>query len=400
MQTTGVGTRGAILSAPVLAVLLGATAFGAEKAPPPNEWIDPQTHHRVICLSRREGSNSSFYFHQNPFTARGDKMVFMGTSPGGRRAFTVELATLAVDEIGDGDCTHAVVAPKRRELFCLRGRTVEAIHVDTHRTRKIAELPDTWVRGTGFGISADERLLLGSYTEGIAPFYKKPAGQRFVEIQEAHLPSALYTVEIDTGRTRVIHRENNWLGHVQFSPTDPQLLMFCHEGPWHRVDRIWLLRADGTGLRKLRRRTVEREIWGHEFWGPKGKRVWFDLQVPLGETFYLAGADIATGREIRYPLTRDQWCVHYNVSLDGTMFCGDGGGSRSVAHASDGKWIYLFRPTGGRLEVERLCSMAGHDYRLEPNVHFTPDGAWVVFRSNMHGSSQVYAVEVARHAAK
>ena len=33
---------------------------------------------------------------------------------------------------------------------------------------------------------------------------------------------------------------------------------------------------------------------------------------------------------------------------------------------------------------------------LEPNVTFTPDGKWIVFRSNMHGPTHVYAVEVAR----
>jgi oligogalacturonide lyase len=38
--------------------------------------------------------------------------------------------------------------------------------------------------------------------------------------------------------------------------------------------------------------------------------------------------------------------------------------------------------------------LARHDYRLEPNVSFTPDGRWIVFRSNMHGATHVYAVEV------
>jgi hypothetical protein len=33
----------------------------------PVEWIDRDTHHRVIRLTRREGNNLSFYFHNNPF---------------------------------------------------------------------------------------------------------------------------------------------------------------------------------------------------------------------------------------------------------------------------------------------------------------------------------------------
>ncbi len=379
-----------------MVVALAAGADGARSAAPVDEWIDKNTGHRVIRLSRREGSNSSFYFHQNPFTAKGDKMVFMGTTQQGRRAFAVDLETLEIERVTDEDCGHQVVAPKRRELFCQKSGGVYAVHLDTHRKRKIGQIPAEWTQGGGFSVNADETRLLGYFAKGIAPFYTKPRSRWFTEIYEAKLPNALYTIEIETGEARVFYRENTWLGHVQFSPTDPTLLMFCHEGPWHRLDRIWLVRTDGGGLRKIHERTVKDEIWGHEFWDPSGKRVWFDLQIPRGKTFYLAGADITTGDQIRYPLTRDQWCVHYNISADGSMFCGDGGGARSVARAKDGKWIYLFRPTGGRLKVERLCSLARHDYRLEPNVHFTPDGKWVVFRSNMHGSSQVYAVEVER----
>ena len=64
--------------------------------------------------------------------------------------------------------------------------------------------------------------------------------------------------------------------------------------------------------------------------------------------------------------------------------------------AQDGMWIYLFRPEGDRLTSERLVNMKHHDYTLEPNVHFSPDGKWVIFRANFEGESQVYAVEVER----
>jgi oligogalacturonide lyase len=66
-----------------------------------------------------------------------------------------------------------------------------------------------------------------------------------------------------------------------------------------------------------------------------------------------------------------------------------------VAAPGNGQWIYLFRPTPAGLEAERLVDLSKHDYQLEPNVTFTPDGKWIVFRSNMHGPSHVYAVEVA-----
>ena len=29
------------------------------------------------------------------------------------------------------------------------------------------------------------------------------------------------------------------------------LLMFCHEGPWNHLDRIWLVHTDGSGLKSI-----------------------------------------------------------------------------------------------------------------------------------------------------
>ena len=48
----------------------------------------------------------------------------------------------------------------------------------------------------------------------------------------------------------------------------------------------------------------------------------------------------------------------------------------------------------GYFKSERLVDLSKHNYRLEPNVAFTPDAKWIVFRSNMHGPTHVYAVEV------
>jgi oligogalacturonide lyase len=222
------------------------------------------------------------------------------------------------------------------------------------------------------------------------------------------LPVAMFTVGVETGEVKVIHRATDWLNHLLFSPTDPGLLMFCHEGPWHKVDRLWTIRTDGTELTKIHERTMEMEIWGHEFWSADGKTIWYDLQTPRGEVFWLAAYEVETGRRTWYHLQRDEWSIHFNVSRDGRLFCGDGGDPGQVARAQDGQWIYLFRPEvlpnrgvedagfvkPGVLRAERLVNMAKHQYRLEPNVSFTPDQKWVVFRSNMFGETYVFAVEV------
>ena len=50
----------------------------------------------------------------------------------------------------------------------------------------------------------------------------------------------------------------------------------------------------------------------------------------------------------------------------------------------------------GYFESERLVNLAKHNYTLEPNVTFSPDMNWIVFRSNMLGPTHVFAVEVAK----
>jgi oligogalacturonide lyase len=144
----------------------------------------------------------------------------------------------------------------------------------------------------------------------------------------------------------------------------------------------------------MHKRTVDGEIAGHEFFSPDGKRIWFDLQMPRSVTFYLSGTDLSSGKEKRYEMTRNEWSIHFTVSPDQKLFAGDGGDPGQVAKAEDGMWIYLFTPDGDKFKSERLVNMKHHNYKLEPNVHFSPDGKWIIFRANFEGHSDIYAVEI------
>ncbi|PYQ10992.1 MAG: oligogalacturonate lyase [Acidobacteria bacterium] len=385
------------------AVLLSAVVALASADDPaaPREWIEP-TGHRVVRLSDEPGS-ASLYFHQNAYTAEGDRLLI--STPGGLA--TVDLRTRRLEPVVSGRVSQVVVGPKTRQVFYMKDGTVYATHLDTKATRAIVTRPELR-SGSGLTVSADETLLAGSYVEGggiarpspeaPSPLAASPPQKSRLEARWAQrLPMALYTIDVRTGEVKTVHRGNGeWLNHVQFSPADPTRLMFCHEGPWHKVDRIWTIRSDGSGCRLMHARKIDMEIAGHEFWSHDGKTVWYDLQTPKSQEFWLAGVAVAGEQAVRYRLAREHWSVHFNVSPDGRLFAGDGGGPHSVAAPGNGQWIYLFTPTVAGLEAERLVDLSKHDYQLEPNVTFTPDGKWIVFRSNMHGASHVYAVEVAR----
>jgi oligogalacturonide lyase len=246
-------------------------------------------------------------------------------------------------------------------------------------------------------VNADGTLLAGAKSDDKEKeiFRNNPEKRSYFNlVYEAKLPRTLFTIDVKTKALNKIFTDSAWLNHIQFSPTDPSLLMFCHEGPWHKVDRIWTININSKEVKLMHKRTMDMEIAGHEWFSRDGKKIWFDLQQPRGQTFFVAGADVNTGKEIKYSVKRDEWSIHFNLSPDEKWFCGDGGDSGQVAKAKDGMWIYLFKPEGDHLVSKKLVNMKHHTYRLEPNVHFSPDGKWVIFRANFEGIENVYAVEV------
>jgi oligogalacturonide lyase len=213
----------------------------------------------------------------------------------------------------------------------------------------------------------------------------------------------MYLLDLQTGQVRILMRSTDWLNHMQFSPTDPTLLMYCHEGPWWMVNRIWTIRTDGTQNTLVHQRTMQNEIAGHEWWAEDGKTIWYQLYYPWAmNTSFVAGYDVATSERTWYHFTQDTGSIHHSSSPDGTLFCGDGN--------KKSPWVYLYRPVlipdqhtlganlirGGTFEVEKLCNMSKQNYALEPNAFFSPDQKLIIFASNMFGPTYIFGVEVAK----
>ena len=413
-----------------IAAILALSGFLAQGAEPPKSWIDPATGHRVVRLTD-EPNSASLYFNQNGYTADGRKMVY--TTPDG--ISTLDLQTHTAKSVVKGRVQVIVTGHKTQNVYYRQGDEIFSTNVDTLETRRIAKLPP---RGSVATVNADETLLAGTYIEGDGQDFagrNPPPGQAATATQggqihpleqalnkgqmmeqrlAAHLPMAMFTINAPNGEVKVIHRATDWLNHLEFSPTDPNLLMFCHEGPWHKVDRIWTIHSDGSHIVQVHKRTMAGEIFGHEFWSHDGKTIWYDLQTPRGEDFWLAGFNVETGDAHPISPAARRMVDSLQCHNDGKLMCGDGGDPGQVARAKDGQWIYLFRPEAiafqgelnekgfvqpGVLRAEKLVDMSKHNYRLEPNVSFTPDQKWVVFRSNMFGDTYTFAVEVAKAGA-
>ncbi|HVX86254.1 MAG TPA: oligogalacturonate lyase family protein [Phycisphaerae bacterium] len=406
--------------------------------PPPKEWTDPDTGHRVVRLSD-EPNSLSLYFHQYAYSPDGKELAF--TSPTG--IYQVNLDTRKISQVlpahstvdGQTVANNIIhVGRKTGRIFLTRtvfsgdhpqagGYAVSPDHAPAQRSvwwidplskqeHKIGDLPPNYSIGT---VNCDETLLAGAvtYLDGRNGSATQPVraapGQRInlAERWAQHLPMALITMDASTGKITEFNPSNDWDNHFQFSPTDPHLLMYCHEGPWQNNDRVWTINTDGSNLTKIHARTMINEIWGHEFWAPDGSAAWYQLNTPrgVGGVAWIANTNLKTHAETWYHLEPGQNSIHVNISPDGKLLAGDGG--------NGDPWILLHTPhlarnlaagvydtkglvQPGYFDTEKLVNMSKHQYALEPNVNFTPDNKWIVFRSNMFGPSYVFEVQVAK----
>src|SRR5437660_1150840 len=79
---------------------------------PPTSWIDPDTGHRIVRLTREPGS-ASLYFNQNSYTADGKKMIY--TTPNG--ISVLDLKTYEPKSVVTGRVRVIVAGRKTQNVY-------------------------------------------------------------------------------------------------------------------------------------------------------------------------------------------------------------------------------------------------------------------------------------------
>ena len=391
----------ACLAAPLIARAADASS--------PDDFKDPDTGARILRLSKLPSSDSGagvIYFTQACTTpdSRYTLVRYLDV-PSGHTAglmYRYDFKTGELLKLTDLMTKNQVFVPASGNLYFTsdRDRTIYVTNIFNLKTRKVAALPDDIFCSGGLTVNADETLVVGT-GELVAEHKDEQTlttppnqGAAFGDTYEAHYTNMLISADIKTGKVTEFGRINTWLGHTQFSPTDPKLLMYCHEGPWDKVDRIWLLHVgDSSPPTLVLKRTETNEIAGHEFWSPDGAATWYDhnYRATPGKHF-LEGKNVATGAITHYPITDPFGSIHYTFSPDGKFFVCDGGTNK--AHP-DQQAMYILVPDNAKLRPIKLCNMAKNDYKAaEPNPHLTPDQHWVTFTATFTGIPQAYAVEM------
>jgi oligogalacturonide lyase len=179
-----------------------------------------------------------------------------------------------------------VVSEKTKTVFFQSKDSIFALDFNTKKERLVFVFPADF-KSSISAVNADGTLLGGSRATDAEKeiLRNNPDKSSFFNlIYEAHLPKTLFTSNVQTGQLNKIFTDSAWLNHVQFSSTDPSLLMFCHEGPWHKVNRIWTININTKEAKLMHKRTMDMEIAGHEWFSPDGKKLIFSSNRNNGGT--------------------------------------------------------------------------------------------------------------------
>jgi oligogalacturonide lyase len=151
----------------------------------PTEWVDPDTGHRIVRLSREDGTQS-LYFHQNAYTKDGTRIIV--TTRGGGIS-TINLQTREVKQLVPGPVSVMATGHKTGDVYYTKrgertaGPIVYAANVDTGVSREVVKLPPG--RSVA-NMNADETLLLGSYVDG-QETDRRPAARRSEPVRPGEL---------------------------------------------------------------------------------------------------------------------------------------------------------------------------------------------------------------------
>ena len=352
-------------------------------------YIDTVSGIEVTQLTDYKGHSHHFYFTNPGWYAEGRKLLFSSDRENRTNLFGIDLESGEIEQLTDLEPVplpreleflRASKNPVRDEVYFWHDTKLTAVDLAGGETRTLIELDREWCVSMT-NCSADGRHLFFGTWEDLSDQIQTDLLRGYIgfrETWEAKPRSQIVKVSVDSGVAQVVFDEEYWIGHVNTSPTQADILTFCHEGPWDEVDnRIWGLDVKTGKVWKIRP-TAPDEIVGHEYWFSDGVHIGYHGHTSQGKPML--------GR-IRYDNTMPNECDFHGqtghiFSLDDQLIVGDGSGVIRVWQKED----------DGYSQPRVLCrhDSAMRIQQTHPHPRISPDGSYVVFTSDRRGYGNVY----------
>jgi oligogalacturonide lyase len=333
------------------------------------------------------------------FTNRGDfddfrKLAIYRDLPQGTNLFVLDLESGEMRQLTEWvygqhepNVCCSSLNPTRPEIYIWVERTLVAIDLTGGDARVLAECPAE-CDPTMTNVTADGKYVCTS-------IWQRPPGVRidlfngyigFRETFEYAPPSEIWRINTRTGEREVVHAEKAWIGHVNTSPTQSNLLTYCHEGPWELVpQRIFGLNLETGKTWPIRPQASMDESMGHEYWFADGVTIGYHGRTPNGPVYGSIRYD--NTQQVEAPFDANSMHFH-SENLD--LIVGDGrpGGIRSIL-----LWTYQ---DGAFSKAKRLLDHRGswHTQRLHVHPRLYLNRGKIVYTADPNGYGNVYIAEV------
>lgn len=317
------------------------TVYASEK----REFID-QTSGAMITQLTNQGINYHFYFTDNSFSADGSEIYFLSN----RGNEGTEICNLFRMDLGSGIMTQLTDDPAGVEVgritktpdseyvAYITGRQLRLYNTRTKKNKLLYEEPSMLMHNLSF--SCDKKRIGFTRVEDVDALPDGgPNYAGFKEKMFATKDGRIAVIDLDGTNYREVFRDTHWLGHFQYSPDDPDIAMFCHEGPWNYVQqRIWLIQMETREIWPCFRQTEE-DCVGHEFWTRGGNIIFDNRRDGHDGTISSSKSQVyATDKrsshtpyfgfahkdgEVYHKIEMPFYCNHYYANEDLSLFVGD-----------------------------------------------------------------------------
>ena len=364
-------------------------------------YTDKDTGATVTRLTSWRTNSNHLYFTNNCFYDGGRSIVFASERDNAPNLYSLNLESGEIDQLTNitpppysvGNCfLLTFVDPVYERAAFFSAGELFALDIRTKTVRSIYKVPKGYLNHI-VSIGADGKYAFTSVYEDVRD---RRCGTTLQDTFDAHPHSMIVKIAMDGSGSECVWEEDNFIAHVNASPTDPTKLTFCHEGFWEQVDhRLWTLDLVSGEVRKLHE-CREREAIGHEYWFADGRRIGYHGILDCNRTGN-TDEDLNGMPQlgaVNFDGTNDtSYAFPYNMghifSQDESLIVGDGD--------RRGKYLRLWQLTeDGYSEPRALCAHNCSFKMQASHVHprITPDGKSVLYTSDESGYNQLYLVRI------
>lgn len=354
-------------------------------------YTDRLTGLPVMQLTDYKAHSHHLYFTESGWYDGGRRLLFVSDRGNSTNLFSIHLESGEMTQLTEYEGNHhldACLGHDGTVAYIKVRSAIVALDLNSLEEKKIYECPQGFQIGN-LSCTADGGSVMTCLQEDLSHRLDLDLGNGYVghrELMEAAPVSKIIRVQGDGGKTETVFEDQCFITHINASPTEPWLMTFCHEGPWHLVDhRIWGLDLRTGSAWKIRERLEPREKVGHEFFYPDGVTIGYHGFRENGTNFFGSIRYDNTGME-ETEFSFDTWHSH-----------ADGFSKTVVDGKGDVKTLCVWRKQdagydGPRVLCELRCSF--HSQKVHAHPRFDAAGERLLFTSDRSGYGNLYLVDL------